>query len=242
MDTPANLTMSSAPQQSNDTSTANDICAPARQTKPQGYDHGPGLHQNDYIQLADLPLSNIDPNYPKLLLIFSGAMATIIITTLTALLLIIKPQPLMLTMAIIILTILVAALAIKLIHLKANKIAYGLFKHEIVLREGLFWVSTTALPYTRLQHVNLSQGPLERKFNLVTLKCFSAGSGMAEIDLPGINADLAEHLRQHLLSQATASHPLSATELETDDALTAADDQDNPQSIELSQQQDSHNG
>ncbi|MCU7376070.1 hypothetical protein PEC18_36120 [Paucibacter sp. O1-1] len=29
---------------------------------------------------------------------------------------------------------------------------------------------------------------------------------MAEIDLPGLNDELAEHLRQHLLAKAAASH------------------------------------
>ncbi|MCU7376069.1 PH domain-containing protein [Paucibacter sp. O1-1] len=52
---------------------------------------------------------------------------------------------------------LLAVIIIKLIHMKAKRIAYGVFEHELVFREGLFWVSTTALPYTRLQHVNLSQ-------------------------------------------------------------------------------------
>ncbi|PKI08078.1 hypothetical protein CXF78_02295 [Shewanella sp. 11B5] len=133
-----------------------------------------------------------------------------------------------------------AVVVIKLIHLKAHKITYGLFKHEMVFREGLFWVSTTALPYTRLQHVNLSQGPLERKYNLVTLKCFSAGSGLAEIDLPGLNADLAEHLRQHLLSQAAASHQLLITEAEIVDP-TSSNAETDPLSIQPPQQ-GNHNG
>ncbi|HBF45866.1 MAG TPA: hypothetical protein DDW91_05050, partial [Shewanella frigidimarina] len=179
----------------------------AGSTIAHDYDHGPLLSQDEYIQLTELPLSNIDPNYPKLLLIISSVVAVIIITVLSAFLLITKPLPLTIASVGLVSAMILAVVVIKLIHLKAHKITYGLFKHEMVFREGLFWVSTTALPYTRLQHVNLSQGPLERKYNLVTLKCFSAGSGLAEIDLPGLNADLAEHLRQPLLSQAAASHP-----------------------------------
>jgi membrane protein YdbS with pleckstrin-like domain len=241
MDTPPHSKSPLAPSPITDSSTLNDTSSflAVKATSADTYDHGPRLSEGDYIQLADLPLSNIDPNYPKLLLIMSSVVMMIIITALTVLLLIINPLPLIIATGFIALTILVAALVIKLIHLKANKIAYGLFKHEMVLREGLFWVSTTALPYTRLQHVNLSQGPAERRFNLVTLKCFSAGSGLAEIDLPGLNADLAENLRQHLLSQAAASHQLPATKLNTREHSTSVDDP--TPAIERSQQ-DSHNG
>jgi hypothetical protein len=48
----------------------------------------------------------------------------------------------------------------------------------------------------------LTQGPIERKFGLHTLKCFSAGSGSAEIELPGLESRTAEKLRQHLLAKA----------------------------------------
>ncbi|MBB1363856.1 PH domain-containing protein [Shewanella sp. SR44-4] len=243
MDTPPQSKSPIAQPQSTDPSAVSDTnsaTSSAGDTLAHVYDHGPRLSQDEYIQLTELPLSNTDPNYPKLLLIISSVVAVIIITVLSAFLLITKPLPLMIASVGLVSAMLLAVVMIKLIHLKAHKIAYGLFKHEMVFREGLFWVSTTALPYTRLQHVNLSQGPLERKYNLVTLKCFSAGSGLAEIDLPGLNADLAEHLRQHLLSQAAASHQLLSTETEIVDP-TPSDAETDPLSIQPPQQ-DNHNG
>jgi hypothetical protein len=242
MDTPPQSKSPITQPQSNNPSTATTISAmsPSGETFAHAYDHGPRLSQDEYIQLSDLPLSSIDPNYPKLLLIISSVVAVIIITVLSAFLLIAKPLPLTIAAVGLVSAIVLAIVLIQLIHLKAHKIAYGLFEHEMVFREGLFWVSTTALPYTRLQHVNLSQGPLERKYNLVTLKCFSAGSGLAEIDLPGLNAELAEHLRQHLLSRAAATHQLLTTEPEII-VPTPADAQTDPLSIQPSQQ-GNHNG
>ena len=242
MDTPPQPKSPIAQPPFNDLSAVSDTSAmsSAGSTIAHDYDHGPLLSQDEYIQLTELPLSNIDPNYPKLLLIISSVVAVIIITVLSAFLLITKPLPLTIASVGLVSAMILAVVVIKLIHLKAHKITYGLFKHEMVFREGLFWVSTTALPYTRLQHVNLSQGPLERKYNLVTLKCFSAGSGLAEIDLPGLNADLAEHLRQHLLSQAAANHQLLITEAEIIDP-TSSDAETDPLSIQPPQQ-DNHNG
>ncbi|GGB67939.1 PH domain-containing protein [Shewanella inventionis] len=170
------------------------------------YQHGPKLTQVQYTPLAELTLQAVDANYPKLLLIISITIAVIIMLALGIVSQIALNIPINVTLSILTAYALLALIIIKLIHLKAKRISYGVFEHELVLREGLFWVSTTALPYTRLQHVNVSQDPLERKYHLVTLKCFSAGSGVAEIDLPGLNADLAEHLRQHLLVKAATSH------------------------------------
>ncbi|GGQ33490.1 PH domain-containing protein [Shewanella litoralis] len=170
------------------------------------YQHGHILRPAQYIPLSRLALQTVDANYPKLLLIISVSIAVIITLVITVFGLVNPDIPTGVTLSILPGYALLAAIIIKLIHMKAKRIAYGVFEHELVLREGLFWVSTTALPYTRLQHVNLSQGPAERKFNLVSLKCFSAGSGVAEIDLPGLNAELAEHIRQHLLAKAASSH------------------------------------
>ncbi|WOT05888.1 PH domain-containing protein [Shewanella youngdeokensis] len=89
---------------------------------------------------------------------------------------------------------------------QAKQLGYATGEHEFLMQQGLWWHKRTSLPYSRLQHVSLSQGPLERHFNLVTLKCFSAGSGSAEIELPGIKQRTAEHLRQHLLGQAGKAH------------------------------------
>ncbi len=89
----------------------------------------------------------------------------------------------------------------------AKSLAYATCEHELIMQKGFWWVKRTSLPYSRLQHVSLSHGPLERHFNLSTIKCFSAGSGSAEIELPGIEQHIAEHLRQHLLSQAAKANP-----------------------------------
>ena len=89
------------------------------------------------------------------------------------------------------------------IHLQAKQLQYAVFPYEFMIRKGLFWRSTIAMPYSRLQHVTLEQNPLERKFKLFTLKCFSAGSGSAEIQLPGLSSQIAEQLRQHLLRLAS---------------------------------------
>ncbi|WP_250885561.1 PH domain-containing protein [Shewanella jiangmenensis] len=83
-------------------------------------------------------------------------------------------------------------------------LGYGVTELEIISQKGIWWQSRTALPYSRIQHVTLSQGPLERRFGLARIECFSAGSGTAEIEIAGLAEATAEALRSHLLGKAGA--------------------------------------
>lgn len=166
------------------------------------YQYGEPLQAQQLTPMTELVLTHIDDNYPKLQLYVAGVVYSLIATIICLFIGFITPLSITAKLLLIVFILIVAVLIIRLTYLKALTVCYGVFKDELIMRQGLFWISTTALPYTRLQHVNLSQGPLERQYQLVTLKCFSAGSGEAEINLPGLNADTAEHLRQHLLYQA----------------------------------------
>jgi len=166
------------------------------------YQHGEPLQAQQLTPLTELVLTHVDNNYPKLQLYVAGTVYCLIATIVCLAIGFIAPFSVTAKLLLILFILMLATLIIRLTYLKALTICYGVFKDELIMRQGLIWMSTTALPYTRLQHVNLSQGPLERQYQLVTLKCFSAGSGEAEIHLPGLNADIAEHLRQHLMHQA----------------------------------------
>jgi uncharacterized protein len=51
---------------------------------------------------------------------------------------------------------------------------------------------------TRLQHVDLRRGPVERQFGLATLVLHTAGTHAASITIPGLDADEAVRLRDRL--------------------------------------------
>jgi len=54
------------------------------------------------------------------------------------------------------------------------------------------------IPLTRVQHVTVSQGPLQKQFGLATLKVFTAGGLQAEAALSDIDYELAQSLCQQL--------------------------------------------
>ncbi|MEZ9820242.1 PH domain-containing protein [Shewanella sp. 10N.286.45.A1] len=186
--------------------------------------------QAQWQGFEDVKLQKIDERYYTQVLYESLFIALIGVTV--ASLATILPGVLSVTYVILVITaVLLLMFAIGyLSHRQAQKLGYGVCEHEFLMEKGLWWHKRTSLPYSRLQHVSLSQGPLQRHFNLFTLKCFSAGSGSAEIELPGIEQHTAEHLRQHLLAQAAKAHltdPQQAdTELNDDqtEVLNSADE------------------
>lgn len=66
-------------------------------------------------------------------------------------------------------------------------------------RSGLLFQVTQLLPLSRLQHVDLHRGPLERAFGLASLIMHTAGTHEARITIPGLDAAEAVRLRDQLI-------------------------------------------
>ncbi len=66
-------------------------------------------------------------------------------------------------------------------------------------RSGILVRVTRLLPLPRLQHVDLQRGPFERAFGLASLILHTAGTREAVLVIPGLDADHAVRLRDHLV-------------------------------------------
>lgn len=82
---------------------------------------------------------------------------------------------------------------------------FGVDDTGIAIESGVIWRSRVALPRVRIQHTDVSQGPLERRYGIGTLKLYTAGSRHTRIELPGLNHDEAIALRDALLAEGGAS-------------------------------------
>lgn len=80
--------------------------------------------------------------------------------------------------------------------------AWGFRVDDKVLetRYGIWVRVITLLPLSRLQHVDLHRGPLERYFGLTSLVLQTAGTHNATMTIPGLDADLAVRLRDQLIA------------------------------------------
>ena len=77
--------------------------------------------------------------------------------------------------------------------------AWRLGTRALEIRRGVLWRSVIVVPRSRIQHSDVSQGPLERRHGLGTLSVFTAGTKHALVRLHGLDHDRALAIREHLL-------------------------------------------
>ena len=72
---------------------------------------------------------------------------------------------------------------------------------ELHIRSGLWTRVRTAVPFGRVQHIDISQGPIERVYGLATLILNTAGTRGASVPLPGLLQPEAEGMRDRIRAQ-----------------------------------------
>ena len=77
--------------------------------------------------------------------------------------------------------------------------SYRVDSQGIEIRRGVVWRRAITVPKSRVQHTDVSQGPLQRKYGLGTLVIYTAGTDHAKVELSGLNHARALRIRDHLL-------------------------------------------
>lgn len=82
--------------------------------------------------------------------------------------------------------------------------SYRLDPDGIEIRRGVLWRTSIAVPRSRVQHIDVAQGPLERRYGLGTLSIYTAGTEHSRVDLRGLDHSTALGLRDRLLPGGSA--------------------------------------
>ncbi|MGI9205803.1 MAG: PH domain-containing protein [Woeseiaceae bacterium] len=85
------------------------------------------------------------------------------------------------------------------------KKGYAVREKDIIYKSGVFWRTVTAIPFNRIQHVEKSSTPLDRKFQLASLQLFTAGGSGGDLKIHGLSAKTAEKLRKFILGKIGSS-------------------------------------
>jgi membrane protein YdbS with pleckstrin-like domain len=78
---------------------------------------------------------------------------------------------------------------------------YQVADDALELRHGVLRRVHSAIPYFRVQHIDVTQGPVERAIGLARLVVHTASAG-TDATIPGIAAGDAEALRRLILARA----------------------------------------
>ena len=69
---------------------------------------------------------------------------------------------------------------------------------ELQVRRGVWIRVQTLVPLDHVQHIDVSQGPLERAFGICSLVLHTAGTLHSQIVLPGLARATAEAMRDEI--------------------------------------------
>jgi membrane protein YdbS with pleckstrin-like domain len=92
-----------------------------------------------------------------------------------------------------------------LVKLQWERWRYEVTDHEVILSWGVWTQTRRFVPRDRIQHVDITSGPLARKFGLSHVHLYVAGAHGAVGGIPGLTHDEAEELRG-MLVETQAEH------------------------------------
>ena len=74
--------------------------------------------------------------------------------------------------------------------------AYALRQKDLYYRTGLIVRKSTIVPFERVQHVEIKNGPVDRMFGLSRLNIFTAGGSQSDLSIPGLNPEKARQIKE----------------------------------------------
>lgn len=81
---------------------------------------------------------------------------------------------------------------------------YAVEPEELRVRYGVITEVQTLVPFARVQHIDVAQGPIERAFGVSRLILHTAGTANSTVVLPGIGRGRAETLRDEIRAHIRA--------------------------------------
>ncbi|UFH45543.1 PH domain-containing protein [Flavobacterium galactosidilyticum] len=86
-----------------------------------------------------------------------------------------------------------------------QKKGFAFREHDVLYRHGVIATNTIVIPYNRVQHVALHEGLVSRFFGLAKIEIFTAGGSSSDIEIPGIEKEQAENIKQLLMGKIQKS-------------------------------------
>lgn len=111
-----------------------------------------------------------------------------------------EPTGWMLAAGVVVLALLLGSWA----FVRRRRVRWQLDAQGLGVRRGRLWQHETRVPASRVQHLDLRRGPIERMIGLATLVVHTAGSRFSAVAIEGLAMSDAERLRDRLARQLDA--------------------------------------
>lgn len=78
---------------------------------------------------------------------------------------------------------------------------FAVREKDIFYKSGIIAISTTIIPFSRIQHITLDEGFFSRMYRLGQLRVFTAGGSSGSLHIPGIEIEQARQIKELLMKQ-----------------------------------------
>ena len=167
------------------------------------------MFQNPEIALDDLPSTDdvawkpMHPLYTRAIRVMT-AIVLVIAAVVISVISFLASFPWFVVVALCTLLLIVGIHSMVWPGIAVPRRGYALRHKDILFRKGVIWRSVTAVPFNRIQHVETSNTPMDRRYGLATLQLFTAGGSSGDLKIDGLGKDVAEQLRVYILDKAGA--------------------------------------
>jgi membrane protein YdbS with pleckstrin-like domain len=153
--------------------------------------------------IEDVTYEKLDAKYQRISLV-QASILSIILVIAYGIAAVFEPALLSVLYLVLFLT---SWLLFSVFYLAAAYFAYekagvALRERDILYKSGIFFHDVEAVPFNRIQHCELSQGPLERYFGLSSVSVFTAGGSSSDVVIEGLSREKAIRLKNYILRNA----------------------------------------
>ena len=89
-------------------------------------------------------------------------------------------------------------------HRRWGRLGYALHPNMLQVVRGWLFHIDTIVPLVRVQHIDVTRGPLDKAFGTATLVVHTAGTHNSIVTLPGLSpekaSDIRDEIRRHIRS------------------------------------------
>ena len=154
----------------------------------------------DPFELHDVAWTSVSPRLATARMVVLGVWAVVLLVpavTVAALVGVVWVWALPAVLALLLLWIAL------LVHRQVRALRYAERADDLLIRRGILLRSLVVVPYGRMQFVDVSSGPLARRFGIATVQLHTAAPG-TDATIPGLPPAEAARLRDRLASRGEA--------------------------------------
>lgn len=78
---------------------------------------------------------------------------------------------------------------------------FGIRELDIIYQKGYLVKKETIVPFNRIQHIEVTQSLLLRKFNLYSLLIYTAGESSGDLKIAGLDHQTAQKIKSKVLQE-----------------------------------------